>query len=298
MGKFTIDDFISNSIKIHGDIFDYSQSEYINTETKLKIICKKCGYEFFRDPHIHLRGQGCFKCFNTNRTCTTEAFIKKAKEIHGDKYDYSLVNYINNYIKIKIICPKHGIFEQKPNHHLHNHGCAKCYDDDRFYNSEEFINKSISIHGDRYDYSLVDYVDSNSNVKIICKKHGIFEQKPFTHLADHGCPKCHTSKGERDIEQFLKDNNINYIPQKTFDGCINKKLLPFDFYLPDCNICIEYDGVFHYEPVFGEDKLKMTKFKDNIRTLFCSNNGIKLIRIGYKENLYEKLKEIKSSILL
>jgi predicted RNA-binding Zn-ribbon protein involved in translation (DUF1610 family) len=115
-------------------------------------------------------------------------FIKKAKQIHGKKYDYSLVNYINNRIKIKIICPVHGEFEQIPRDHLSKKGCIKC--GLNFKSKDDFVNKAIEIHKDKYDYSKVDYKTSKIKVKLICKKHGEFEQRPNDHLKGYGCPKC------------------------------------------------------------------------------------------------------------
>lgn len=129
-----------------------------------------------------------------SKKLTTSDFIKKAKEIHGDKYDYSVVNYINCNKKIKIICKEHGSFFQIPSHHLQNHGCPSCANKIRSKNItstiDVFIQKSKKIHGERYDYSNVKYVNNRLNVKIICQKHGEFFQTPSNHLQNHGCPKC------------------------------------------------------------------------------------------------------------
>lgn len=129
----------------------------------------------------------------------TESFIKKAKEIHGDKYDYSKVEYVNQATKVCIICPKHGEFWLRPSHHINNtgrnkRGCPKCGDEKRRLNTrkntEWFIKKAREIHGDKYDYSKVEYVHSASGVTIICPIHGEFTQTPNRHLSNHGCPQC------------------------------------------------------------------------------------------------------------
>jgi len=110
---------------------------------------------------------------------TTKEFINRAEKIHRNKYDYSLVEYVNTKTKIKIICKKHGIFEQTPNNHLCGKNCPKCHDYNKL-TTKEFINKAEKDHGNKYDYSLVEYVNTKTKIKIICKKHGIFEQKPNT----------------------------------------------------------------------------------------------------------------------
>ena len=120
---------------------------------------------------------------------TTEEFIEKAKVMHGDKYDYSLVDYKNNKIRVKINCPIHDIFEQTPNIHLSGCGCPKCGGNIKL-TTKEFIEKAKTVHDDKYDYSSVKYNDRQTKVKIICPEHGPFEQRPHGHLQGSGCPKC------------------------------------------------------------------------------------------------------------
>ena len=147
-------------------------SEYVNAYTKVKIICKEHGI-FKQQPNNHINGHGCPKCIGTK---TTEDFIKKSKKIHNHKYDYSLIKYINCQTKVKIICPDHGIFEQLSTSHLNGNGCPKCIG--RFKDTEQFILDVKKVHGNKYDYSLTEYIDSNTKVKIICKEHDMFEQTP------------------------------------------------------------------------------------------------------------------------
>jgi hypothetical protein len=164
----------------------------------------------------------------------TEEFISKAKLVHSNKYDYSLVNYTYSRIKVKIVCLEHGIFQQTPNNHLAGKECLKCSYVKRNLNKiktkEEFINDSNKIHGDKYSYCLVDYEDSKIKVKIICTIHGEFEQTPDKHLS--GCPICKESKGEKEIREYLIKNNVKFTRQHTFNDCKYKRKLPFDFYLP------------------------------------------------------------------
>ena len=141
---------------------------------------------------------------------TTEEFIKQAKEIHGDKYDYSKVEYKNNSTPVCIICPEHGEFWQRPNSHLKGNGCDACGGTKKL-TTEEFIKRSKEIHGDKYDYSKVEYVDYETPVCIICPEHGEFWQIPHTHLSkrNSGCPKCRyvkswNTRGRITTEEFIE----------------------------------------------------------------------------------------------
>ena len=129
-------------------------------------------------------------------------------------------------------------------------------------------------------------------------EHGEFLQNIYNHKNGTGCPVCKESKGEKIITNFLKENKIHYIPQKKFDSCINKRKLPFDFYLPDYNICIEYDGKQHFEinDFFGGlESFEMVKINDKIKTDYCFDNNITLIRIN-KENIKDKLNNFLNNI--
>ncbi len=139
-----------------------------------------------------------------SKKLTTYEFIEKANEVHKDKFDYSLVNYINMHTKVKIICPKHGEFEQAPNSHIHGHDCFKCGIKTRILSqsntTEWFIEKATQIHGGKYDYSKVLYINSATKIIIICKNcklengNGEFEQSPNKHISrSQGCTNCSSS---------------------------------------------------------------------------------------------------------
>ncbi len=193
--------------------------------------------------------------------------------------------------KVKIICSKHDIFEQTPNCHLDNKGCAKCSGNVSLTNTE-FIEKANLKHNNKYDYSLVDYTRGKNKIKILCPKHGEFIQSGEGHLFGAGCPTCSESRGEREVRNYLESIGINYITQYRFLNCKSKKPLPFDFYLPDLNICIEYHGTQHYisfEHFGGDDKLERTQKHDKIKSDYCKNNNIKLIVIKYNESIIDGL---------
>jgi hypothetical protein len=298
----TLNTFIAEANKKHNNKYDYSLVDYKNCFIKVKLICKIHGV-FEQRPTNHLQGNGCPFCSkNYNKSSvyinrlfeSNKTFINRSNEIHNNKYDYSLVDYKHSKKKVKITCPLHGIFEQIPNKHLSGSGCPSCSPTKKMGNYS-FINKAVKIHGKKYDYSLVDYSNIKNKIKIICPIHGVFEQRPTNHLMGKGCSICRESKGERKISLFLIENNIKFIPQHTFDNCKNVKLLPFDFYLPEHNICIEYNGKQHYEPVKifgGEEKFKLQIINDKIKYEFCLNNDINFNIIKYDENIKKRLKNI------
>jgi hypothetical protein len=173
--------------EIHGDNYDYSQVEFKGTKTNVKIICNKHGV-FKQTPGTHLRGAGCPDCNNQPRYDNNK-IISKFKLIHGDKYDYSQVCYIKNSIKITIKCHEHGFFEQTPSNHLMGKGCIACSGVNR-YDNDTILTKFRAVHGEKYDYSQVEYKGGNNKVIIVCPKHGRFLQRPTGHASGKGCPDC------------------------------------------------------------------------------------------------------------
>jgi hypothetical protein len=195
--RFTNEIFIQKAIEKHEDKYDYSNVHYNGSIKKVIIICKEHG-EFEQTPSGHLSGAGCTSCSiairSTKRTHTTNIFIQKAIEKHGNKYDYSKVNYECANEKVIIICKKHGEFEQLAISHIIGRGCIKCGRESnvikRSLTNEMFIEKAIKHHGDKYDYSKVEYLHNLANIIIICKKHGEFQQIPNNHMRGAGCPLC------------------------------------------------------------------------------------------------------------
>lgn len=222
-----------------------------------------------------------------SKKLTTKEYVAKCKLVHGDTYDYSAVNYITSKDKVTIICKKHGPFNQWASDHRRGFGCSECSQKANG-TTEKFIKKAKEVHGEFYDYSKVNYIKSVINVTIICPKHGEFQTKPTYHIhgTQIGCAKCCRSKGELAIEAWLIDHNIKFEDQKRFDTFRMKK---FDFYLPDYNLCIEYDGAQHFfekNQITSDKKLAKKLFedvqiRDKEKTLFCLKNGVRLLRIPY-----------------
>jgi very-short-patch-repair endonuclease len=282
-------EFIKLSKKIHKNKFDYSKVDYIKNNIKVIITCPTHG-DFLQQPHNHLSGFGCRECgkeiLKNSRISNTNEFVKKAKKIHKNKYIYSKVNYVNNRVNVIIVCPIHGDFLQKPDNHLHKMGCYKCgiesLKNKLLSNTNQFIKSAKKVHKNKFDYSKVDYTNNSTPVIIICKKHGEFNQKPAEHLQGNCCPNCHTSKGENKISSFLDDNKIIYIKEAKFSECKHISLLKFDFYLPNYNLCIEFDGIQHFDKTTRWYN-KLIPIRDAIKTKFCRDNDINLIRIHYKD---------------
>jgi hypothetical protein len=287
----TTEEFIKEAIKTHGDKYDYSLVNYINAKTKVNIICPIHG-EFEQTPRYHIAEQNCPKC--SGRYMDGEYFKEKANLIHDNKFDYSLVNYINNTTPIKIICPIHGEFEQKPKDHLLGKSCSKC--SGKYMDTEYFKEKANLIHEFKYCYDETIYNNSIKKVIIICPIHGHFEQTPNAHLNGKGCNICKESKGEKEIRNYLLTNNVKFIKQYKFDDCKRIKPLPFDFYLPDYNTCVEYNGEQHYKPIKyfgGESKFKKQIDNDMIKINYCKENKINLLII----NDLKKIKETLNSLI-
>ena len=191
--------FIEKALLIHGTTYDYSKVNYIGPHDKICITCRIHG-DFWQTPACHIYDRnGCPLCGRdktaNKKRLSTEKFISKSKEIHGDKYDYSKVQYIKSNIKVCIICPSHGEFWQTPNAHTSRaSGCPICGHnrtvEHKTISHEIFISRSIGVHGTKYDYSKVEYAKSNIKVCIICPEHGEFWQTPTSHLSGNGCPKC------------------------------------------------------------------------------------------------------------
>jgi len=209
----TTESFIEAAQAVHGDRYDYSQVEYVNNKTAVTIICSIHG-PYSQGAKVHVIGAGCPDC-GGKKKLTTQSFIDKAQALHGDRYDYSQVDYRRAHAIVTIICPDHGSFEQSPTSHLSGSGCNECgrlaASDARRKTTEQFIASANAVHGERYDYSLVEYVGSAKKVTINCSDHGPFEQTPSEHLIGSGCAECGSLAAadarRRTTEEFIASAN-------------------------------------------------------------------------------------------
>lgn len=293
---YDTEEIIKRLKKIYPE-YDYSKVNYTGNHTPITIGCPKHGY-FLKDAHHLLKGQGCKKCSNENKSIfdphrsNTEDFIRKAKKIRPE-YEYSKVKYINCMTPVKVTCPKHGDFMIRPNNLIPSYpsrkcnGCPKCglesRSEKRRLPQEEFINRVKKTYPE-YDYSKVNYVNSSTKVIIGCPKHGDFKITPNAILFGQGCPICKESKGESKIREKLDTLNIKFIRQYRFKelGCCS-----YDFYLPNYNLLIEYNGIQHYKEIeFFHRKpgdFQHQLERDQLKKEYAEKNGYKLLVIPYTD---------------
>ena len=216
-------DFIERSFKVHGKKYDYSIAEYLNLKSEVAIICKEHGIFTIR-ADAHLSGRGCPQCSSAQREKTKRMsqkdFIERSLKVHGDKYDYSEAEYLNSRSKVSIICKEHGMFVIAALAHISGRGCPQCYYAriekyrDKRMSQKDFIERSLKVHGDKYDYSEAEYFNSRSKVSIICKEHGEFHTRPKAFLNGGGCPFC------RRMEEFVDDAKKIHGEKYDYSGAV------------------------------------------------------------------------------
>lgn len=286
-----VQSFTNKANELHNFVYNYSLVNYVNAHQKVMIICNIHG-TFKQTPNAHLSGKGCPECVGKGRS-NNKRFIKTATTIHGNRYDYSKVNYYHNKIKVIILCPIHGDFLQTPCSHLSGDGCPGCSMD--VFDTKTFRKKAEIIHNNKYDYSKAEYIDYKTNIIIICKMHGDFYQSPSNHLRGSGCPSCsHKISIPEQIwlASFNNPNIISHIQLK-----IGNKKYNVDGFDPTTNTVYEFNGDYwHGNPkIYNTNELnrcnkktfgqlyEKTKNKENA----LKNAGYKIISIwesDFKKN--------------
>lgn len=341
----TLEEFIERAIEIWGLDYLYSGVIYKNSYTPIKIYCTIHEKYFSKIPSNHIkneRPQGCPDCsseklrqYYNNKKVGKDKFKERAILINDKKYNYDLVeDFYEIRTKVSIECNicKH-IFMQHAHHHLSGRQCPFCAG--KHITNEEYINKLIIMHANRYNFDEVKYTTSRNTVNFICIEHNIKCTQVASHMtskrsiqASNGCELClknQKSKGEKCILKFLEDNKIKYVAQFKINKSIwdikNDHLIgydpkkeseeqikqiknkPFDFYVFDhyskSPLMIEFDGEQHEKPIEffgGEEQFKKQQLSDKIKTDYCESNNIELIRISYKD--YKKIEIILSKHLL
>jgi hypothetical protein len=287
------DEWIKIAKKKHGnDLFDYSEVEYINAYTEIIIGCKTCSKKFKQTPTSHMCSTiGCDWC-RKKHVYTTEEYIEEAKKIHGDRFDYSKVDYKSATEPIIIICRIHGEFLQTPSDHKNQgSGCNKC---SNVYSptTEEWVIWANDIWDHEYDYSQVDYKYSSEKVIIICKTHGRFDCSPNNHIHatnPTGCPSC-IHKGEGLVAEFLKSKYSDYSKEWN-PSFLNSKRM--DYHVPIINTCFEIDGLQHFNQVWNWKSPEEQRCNDLYKMEKCIDNGISIIRI-YQPSIRRNIDEWKT----
>ena len=261
-------------------------TEYINIHKKLLIECPE-GHQFEMSFNNFKKGQRCPICsrLNQNRipnkpnnTKHTNEYIQKIVEDKGYKL---LEPYVNKRTKLKLECPNGHYHEIRLDSFQNGSGCKQCMKD-KMMNDKNIVLENLKNKGFN---PISEYTGSKNKMTFLCINGHEFETTYTNIMSGYGnCPICNSSSGEQRISNFLINNNINFIPQYRFGNCRNKHELPFDFYLPDLNVAIEYDGELHYKSIEhfgGELRLYENQMRDEIKTKYCNDNGIYLIRIPY-----------------
>ena len=274
-------------------------SDYINSRESVECECLVCGYKWApRSSTLLLEGYGCPKCHQKQRF-TTESFKEKVYDMYGDEYTV-LGEYINNKTKILFRHNQCGyIFEMRPNAFLQGQGCPMHkYEKSavgRTKTHEEFVKEVYDLVGD--EYTVLDtYIHGTIKIRFVHNICGsIFEMTPNAFLSGRRCPNCRSSKGEHVINNFLKNEKIMFIPQKSFDNLlgVGGGHLSYDFYLPDYNLLVEYQGVQHEIPkdhFGGQEQFDIQQEHDLRKRQYAKENNINLLEIWHYD--FDKIDEI------
>ena len=267
--------------------------KYIDALTPIKHQCLIGGYIWTATPGAILSKTGCPKCAG-NIKYTTETYTNKLKEINSNLIP--LEEYVNITIPILHKCQKHNInLKTSPASALQGSGCSLCTKEKHKIalgkTNEQYVKELKAFNSDII--SLEEYVNALTPIKHKCLIDGyIWEVRPAQILSGCGCPKCKRSKGETQIEKWLISHDINYETQKHFSDCKDKKSLPFDFYLPDYNCAIEYQGEQHYKPIDffgGSERFTYQQYHDELKKEYCKKVGLNLLCIPFNKNIEEIL---------
>lgn len=311
--KSNTEDFIKKASYVHNNYFSYEKTVYVNSNEKLIVTCPIHG-DFEVKANNHLNGANCLKCKrekishkinklpkinSSTKKLNEETFKNKFYEKYGNKFILDNIEYVNYTTPIIVICPIHGEFKITPQKLMNGRGCSKCAKNYR-YTTEEFINLANEKHNNKYSYEKTIYKSTHKNIIVTCPIHGDFNISPANHLKGQGCPICNESHLEKEINNFLIENNIKFERQKRFKWL---GLQSLDFYLPEYNIAIECQGIQHFEPIgfFGGEKgFENIIKRDENKLHLCNDNNIHLIYYSnkkYKNNIITKKEKILKFIL-
>lgn len=275
-----------------------NKNEYKNQNSLMTFKCDKhSSYKQRLDSHMQGK-TGCKKCeFIKHQQARQEWNMSKIKEYCiSHKLDIPQKNqkYKNEDTKYIFICPKYGEYEQSWEKHKLGCGCYKCKLDKISKSKTKSCKQYYSECKDKgIDLPIEYYISDPTPIKHKCLKGHIYSQTPSNHLQGQGCPICNESHGERFIRNYLDKNNIKYIPQKKFKDLKDKTYLSYDFYLPDYNMLIEYQGIQHYKSISfnGKNKsdLEKQQYHDKLKRYYAKDNGYKLLELKYTLDTQEKV---------
>jgi hypothetical protein len=290
--RLSQDEFIVKARAKHGDTYDLSYAEYYGLTRKVKIICNMHGPFYPTAGNFINNASGCPICARilvgkkTRRTL--ESYVTTARKVHKDKFIYTALEYINNSAYLHIICPVHGEFTQLAQDHLNGVGCAKC--SKPVFDRDSFVNESLIVHGDKYNYDQVVYTSALNKVEIICPTHGTFTQAPAYHVnMANGCPRCAgtgSSKGQIEILDFIS-GHVEAVSEFPLNG--SKRRL--DIFIPSQSLAIEYHGLIWHSSAFSSDPLK-----DYKKHVAAKAQGIRVMHI-YQDEWSSKRDIVERTLL-
>ena len=267
--------------------------KYKNNRTPTLMRHEVCGHEWKIRPDDFFQGKRCPFCNGSGKRTTQEEFEIKVKRQSGGEY-IALEKYQESRTPLLMRHKSCGYeWKIRPDDFLHGKGCPLCagrpkIDTSIYIEEVKNLDKNYKVLG--------EYKSREQKIKMLhlgCGNN--FKMSSNNFLKGQRCPHCSQSHGENFVASFLKEHSIEYEFQKRFKDCKDKRALPFDFYIPALNSCIEFDGIQHFEPVdyFGGEKaFKEVQRRDGIKTKYCKEKGIKLLRIRYDEDVEEKLNSI------
>lgn len=277
------------------------------SKNSVKLVCDNCGSEFLSPFNSHYsrnehgekdlcRSCAALKGHNKTKKQRAKMCFDKLRSICNEN-EYELItkeeDYENSTMSIEFKCKKHGTQIMALTNLLGGHKCIDCSYESRgknFRNSPDYVEQVInSINGNKL-LNKEDYIGSNvRNLKVLCGKCGkhtfLVSFSDYYNVKVHQCRSCSSSEsvGEKKIADYLDSCAIQYVREKKFDDCRDKRALPFDFYVPEYNLTIEFDGQHHYFDIWGTENFKRTQHHDKIKDQFCKDNGISMLRIPYWE---------------
>lgn len=284
--------FIKALKAVHGDKYNLDKVNYINSSTPVTLTCETHGDFSARPSNLLYRKSGCPSCAkeeNGKRSrLNFDDVVSRAINIHGDKYRYTQGVYTPGQPpQIEVVCKVHGVFRQYLQDHLAGRGCRKCTS--RYHDTSSYVETVKAIHKDRYDYSLVQYKKAHGFISIVCKEHGVFSQRAYSHAEGQGCPRCAgvgPSKGQLEVAAFLQAH-IPVISEFSMEW--SKKRI--DIFIPSKNIGIEYHGLIWHSEKFQKDNLAMAD-----KQIEAEVNGIRIINI-FEDEWKNKPEVVKQTLL-
>lgn len=292
----TNDRFKKEVFNLVGDEYTFLDS-YIDSRTEIRVKHNICGNSYAVKPSNFLNGRRCPYC-NGNAKKSDHQFKQEVKNLVGDEYTF-LDTYVNKRTKIRVKHNKCGtIYKVAPSNFLKGARCWNCFikreQRAKKKTNYQFKHDIYNLVGNEYEF-LDIYIDSKTKIRVKHNKCGnVYRVAPHHFIEGHRCPYCTNSKGEDIINKILKSLGINYKYQKTFDDLKDTQLLSYDFYIPDQNILIEYQGIQHYEPIDyfgGNGMFEYQQKHDKMKADYAKAHNYKLIAVPYTEDTFSKIKK-------